>query len=345
MAHKIQIKRGNKANLPTLDVGEFGLCQDTNELFIGNSGNQKIFPPTAPTISDVEGLQTALDNKVDDSRVLTNVPVDAKFTDTKYTAGTNVSISGTTISATDTKYTAGTNVSISGTTISATDTKTTINGKTGAIAKADIVALGIPGQDTTYGDASTSAKGIVKLSTATDSTSTTLAATPSAVKAAYDRADAAFTSASNGKTAIGAAITGVDSSVVIPTDPTFAQLATAIGQISSGKKWASGSETITTGNRLIKNNLNFKPRFVMSFIKPYSTATEAVRYVNLAIGEFYTSNFPYNTFVGGSVGSGGRGIADNDTSQSLFFGGFDIMLRTHNSYADNGGTVSWWAYE
>ena len=85
MAHKIQIKRGNKADLPTLDAGEFGLCQDTNELFIGNSGNQKIFPPTAPTISDVEGLQTALDGKVDDSQVLTNVPANAKFTDTVYT--------------------------------------------------------------------------------------------------------------------------------------------------------------------------------------------------------------------------------------------------------------------
>ena len=31
-----------------------------------------------------------------------------------------------------------------------TDTITTINGKTGAIAKADITALGIPGQDTVY---------------------------------------------------------------------------------------------------------------------------------------------------------------------------------------------------
>ena len=85
MAHKIQIKRGNKADLPTLDDGEFGLCQDTNELFIGNDGNQKIFPPTEITISDVEGLQTALDGKVDDSQVLTNVPANAKFTDTVYT--------------------------------------------------------------------------------------------------------------------------------------------------------------------------------------------------------------------------------------------------------------------
>ena len=35
-------------------------------------------------------------------------------------------------------------------TISATDTITTINGKTGAITKADITALGIPSQDTVY---------------------------------------------------------------------------------------------------------------------------------------------------------------------------------------------------
>lgn len=49
------------------------------------------------------------------------------------------------------EYTEGTNVQISEAgKISATDTKTTINGKTGAIAKADITALGIPGQDTTY---------------------------------------------------------------------------------------------------------------------------------------------------------------------------------------------------
>lgn len=54
--------------------------------------------------------QLALNDKVDNSRVLTDVPSGAKFT----------------------------------------DTTTTINGKTGAIVKADIVALGIPAQDTTY---------------------------------------------------------------------------------------------------------------------------------------------------------------------------------------------------
>jgi hypothetical protein len=62
------------------------------------------------SISDVTGLQTALNGKVDNSRVLTNVPENALFT----------------------------------------DTITTINSKTGVITKSDITALGIPGQDTTY---------------------------------------------------------------------------------------------------------------------------------------------------------------------------------------------------
>lgn len=40
---KIQIKRGNKASLPQLSSGEFGLATDTQELFIGgNDGNLQI---------------------------------------------------------------------------------------------------------------------------------------------------------------------------------------------------------------------------------------------------------------------------------------------------------------
>lgn len=61
---------------------------------------------------DKSYIDTQLSNKVDSSQVLTNVPLNAKFTDT--------------------------------------NTITTVNGKTGAISKADIVALGIPAQDTVY---------------------------------------------------------------------------------------------------------------------------------------------------------------------------------------------------
>ena len=75
-------------------------------------------------IADVTGLQTALNGKVDNSQVLTNVPAGAKFT----------------------------------------DTVTTVNGKTGVIAKADIVALGIPAQDTTYTVFSSTVNGLVPMS-------------------------------------------------------------------------------------------------------------------------------------------------------------------------------------
>ena len=72
-------------------------------------------------ISDVTGLQNALDGKVNNSRVLKDVPADAVFT----------------------------------------DTKTIINGKTGVISKADIVALGIPAQDTTYSEFDSTSDGLV----------------------------------------------------------------------------------------------------------------------------------------------------------------------------------------
>ena len=94
-------------------------------------------------------ITTALAGKVDNSKVLTDVPANAKFTDTVYThpstAG-NKHIPTGGASGQVLKYSA------SGTAVWGTDsnTITTINGKTGAIAKADITALGIPAQDTVY---------------------------------------------------------------------------------------------------------------------------------------------------------------------------------------------------
>lgn len=36
---KIQIKRGKKNNLPRLNVGEWGMTTDTNEIFLGGSSS------------------------------------------------------------------------------------------------------------------------------------------------------------------------------------------------------------------------------------------------------------------------------------------------------------------
>ena len=42
MANTIKIKRGLKANLPTLEIGEQAYCTDTNELFIGTATGNKL---------------------------------------------------------------------------------------------------------------------------------------------------------------------------------------------------------------------------------------------------------------------------------------------------------------
>ena len=61
--------------------------------------------------------------------------------------------------------------------------------------------------------ASTSARGVVQLSSATNSTSTTLAATASAVKAAYDKGASAATAAGKAQTAATAAQSAADAAV------------------------------------------------------------------------------------------------------------------------------------
>src|SRR5690606_534763 len=86
-----------------------------------------------------------------------------------------------------------------------------------------------------------------------------------------------FTYANDGKTAVANAITakGVPAS---PTE-TFASLADKIGQISTGKKWASGTSTPTTDaylftyadgqtvnlRRVFVTGLNFTPNIVIIY--------------------------------------------------------------------------------
>jgi hypothetical protein len=59
MPNQIKIRRGLKANLPALAVGELGFATDTGELYIGTaSGNVKLAPsesggavaPMSPTV-------------------------------------------------------------------------------------------------------------------------------------------------------------------------------------------------------------------------------------------------------------------------------------------------------
>jgi hypothetical protein len=61
MQNRIQFKRGNKANLPTLNVGEPAICTDTNEVYIGTTGSKVI---ELAKQSDIDSLNTSLSNKI-----------------------------------------------------------------------------------------------------------------------------------------------------------------------------------------------------------------------------------------------------------------------------------------
>lgn len=170
-------------------------------------------------VTDVEKQKwDNIDNKADKSQVLTNVPVDAKFTDTIATKSSvglssvqNYGIATQTeseIGASNVKYMTplGTKQAINKQLADGdfatkteldtgllgkvdnsqvltdvpveakfTDTITIINNKTGTITKADIVALGIPAQDTTYGVATTSANGLMSWTDKTNLNSNTSA--------------------------------------------------------------------------------------------------------------------------------------------------------------------------
>lgn len=74
-----------------------------------------------------------------------------------------------------------------------------------------------------------------------------------------------FQSASDGKAAIADAITGVDESITIPDNPTFAQLAACIGQISTGMQVAIGSLQDFTIPATITGETPFQPKIVIVY--------------------------------------------------------------------------------
>ena len=94
MARKvlIQIMYGLEMNIGTLKSGELGFCTDTQKLYIGTStGN--VLLVAAQTAGDMlksiydtdnDGIVDAAE-MVNGHTVLSNVPANAKFTDTVYT--------------------------------------------------------------------------------------------------------------------------------------------------------------------------------------------------------------------------------------------------------------------
>lgn len=128
---------------------------------------------------------------------------------------------------------------------------------------------------------------------------------PTTSKTASGAITELFTNVDNGKNAISGAITDVDSNVVIPTNPTFGDLASAIGQINTGKKWASGSITSTSNGYGLKiSGLTFKPRYVIIIatvsndVSSIAVYNDDVKYSGLSgYGYRFYTNQPESGYV------------------------------------------------
>ena len=133
-----------------------------------------------------------------------------------------------------------------------------------------------------------------------------------------------FTNVSNGKDLVSRAITGVDGGVVIPANPTFSDLGSAIGRVSTGTKWfqlttkTSGPQIDFTredgsiqGSVFIDINtslIGFKPRIIIARIYNISGVSSSATatwyadtitlspsiYFNCDNGAGYRYRIPYN---------------------------------------------------
>lgn len=153
-------------------------------------------------------------------------------------------------------------------------------------------------------DSSTSAKGVVQLNDTINSTSTTQAATANAVKKAYDKAEAAFQSASDGKSKIATAITGkgITTSSTVSFDTMAANIdniptpsGTALASdVLSGKTFSNSTGTDISGT--MRNNGNADNSILNGVLK--EGYTEGGHILNLV-----HTNIKNGVNIAGIVGS------------------------------------------
>ncbi|MBU9705933.1 phage tail protein [Paenibacillus sp. AK121] len=194
-------------------------------------------------------------------------------------------------------------------------------------------------------DASTTVKGIVQLTNATNSTSETLAPTAKALKTAndraneaYNRADQAFTQASDLKSKVANAITGKGGNA--NSAMTGDQLAAAILALSV-KHTASGNLGVTLNgirfgeSKSLDIPVDFNPNTVLvkifvSGLKPGGGTVSSVGPEILPIDPVGTIQ---NSQISLSYTRSGRKITFNHTTQS-------VGVDSYYVYVSN-----WWAYE
>lgn len=145
-----------------------------------------------------------------------------------------------------------------------------------------------------------------------------------------------FTNVSSGKDLVGTAITDVDPNVTVPTDPTFAELATAIGQISTGKKWATGNDIMSTNNKITVSGLAFRPKIIIANIWNVQSTRKANIIIMTDFDLLYYGSAAYGV---GVYNNGSTNQVTYITTNKINNDGFEMPTPLSDVYYD------WIAYE
>lgn len=123
-----------------------------------------------------------------------------------------------------------------------------------------------------------------------------------------------FTNVSNGKQSIGTAITDVDSTKVIPPNPTFQQLSDIIRTITVGMSSVTGTNNINAG-KVTVTGIGVRPKLLVGY---WTGNTPSSRYAIYSVAGLAPSSYSLNVTILGSNPQDG-GVAVNDDGFVLTF--------------------------
>lgn len=152
-------------------------------------------------------------------------------------------------------------------------------------------------------------------------------------------------SVSNGKSSIATAITG--KGVAASGNDSFSTLSTKIGQISTGKKWATGKAQTNTTNfkgTITVSGLSFRPSIiVMCGPRDVPTRVTGGLYIQ---GHLENSNITYNyDFSYDDSGHTYAVSVGNSTNDKYYIVNNGFRLRASHINVDSTYNITWYAFE
>lgn len=191
-------------------------------------------------------------------------------------------------------------------------------------------------------NASTSQKGVVQLNNTTTSTSTTQAATANAAKQAYDRAEQAFQAGNSRKSELVDELLSLDGGLPIDVNDSWQDVIGAIGGISTGKKWASGTQIFHSStldpDRNVISGLGFTPTKGFLYGAGILMVADKTGTMN---SESYNYNYSGETYTLFAHWGGSNYIMNTG---NISWGTSEVSIVMH-LYGSSSRSMKWYFFE